>query len=108
MADRSKPTYEEGIDVIRSGGTANLLQQLRQQAPKRIIAIYAVGDLHYAWIERAAKSPAQKKAEDDKLKEKAEAEMVAKKAAEDAELMKQLEAEAKAKAATEAQPPQAT
>lgn len=64
--DASKPKFEEGIDYIRLADEKQMLQQLRHPTVKRVIAMYAKGDITVAWIER---KPMPKKAEEKKPEE---------------------------------------
>lgn len=89
--DASKPKFEDGLDVIKAGSPQVLLKMLRDQSQARIVSIYAVGDMHYAWLDRG-KSKAPSKEEVEK---KAAAEAKVK---EEAKIMEQLKAEEAQKA----------
>lgn len=65
--DASKPKFDHGIDVIKGAGERQLLDRLRKDPPKRVLGMYAIGDMHYCWIDRGpekAKKEPEKKGEE--------------------------------------------
>lgn len=55
-------SYDETLAVIESNSAKDLQSQIRSiRLPTRIIAIYAVGETHYAWLQTIDKKIVNKK-----------------------------------------------
>lgn len=52
MADQSKKKREKGLDYLQAHSAEKLLEQIEAAGAVKVITIYAVHSIHFAWIER--------------------------------------------------------
>lgn len=52
MADQTKKQREKGLDYLQAHSAEKLLEQIEAAGAVKVISIYAVHSIHFAWIER--------------------------------------------------------
>lgn len=57
MADQSKKQREKGLDYLQAHSAEKLLEQIEAAGAIKVISIYAVHSIHFAWIERGNDKP---------------------------------------------------